>query len=122
MEEVGEHFGFGERRQMLCGRLLDLLRRARDCGFTRAVLFGSFVSSKEQPGDIDLFWTLPDGADTNDLGVPCRELVDTQHSKQRFGFDLFWCYDVPDAIEFMAGLWAVDRIGRKRGLVMVQLR
>lgn len=119
--EVTNHFGKSARRGQLCGALQKVLERAKDCHFRKVVLFGSFVSAKESPGDIDLFWTLAPGTDTDSLTPSCRELIDPAKSKERFQCDIFWCFDEQDQIGRMAAMWGLDREGRKRGLVVIDL-
>jgi hypothetical protein len=121
LQELEERFGVGVGRERLFNGLRDVLQRAGECRFRKVMLFGSFVSAKQYPGDIDLIWALPPGTETGELSLRCRELIDSQNSKQRFGLDVFWCYDLPDALQRMAGLFGMDRTGRKRGLVMIEL-
>jgi hypothetical protein len=121
MQEVAEHFGKTAKRIQLCASLQRVLNIGKDCKFRKVILFGSFVSSKESPGDIDLFWTLAPGTDTDTLKIHCRELLDAPNSKQRFQCDVFWCFDEDDAIRRMAEMWQLDRSGRKRGLVVIDL-
>jgi len=120
-QEVTEYFGKSTRRNLLCMTLQKMLERAKGCNFRKVILFGSFVSSKESPGDIDLFWTLTPGTDTGTLTPECRELLDSANSKERFQCDVFWCFDEQDAISRMSAMWALDRGGRKRGLVVIDL-
>lgn len=122
LEEVIGHFGGGPRRSGLCGRLQTLVERARECNFRKVVLFGSFISSKAEPGDLDLFWTLPTGIDTDSLSNNCRQLIDSQNSRTLFECDIFWCFDEDDAIERMAKMWGFDRKGQKRGLIVIDLK
>lgn len=122
LEEVQQYFGTSPKRAYLCGRLQEILQTARECHFRKVILFGSFVSSKVSPGDIDLFWTLAPGTDTDELPNPCRELLDAPNSKSRFMCDVFWCFDDEATINYMTTLWELDRTGRTRGLVMIELQ
>lgn len=121
LDDVAKHFGKSAKRNQLCVTLTRIVQTARGCNFKKVVLFGSFVSSKDSPGDIDLFWTLPPGTDTDTLRAECRQLLDAANSKQRFQCDMFWCFDDQDAIKRMAAMWGFDRSGRKRGLVVIDL-
>jgi hypothetical protein len=121
MEEVVKYFGNSVKRSRLCTTLQKVLITAKGCNFRKVILFGSFVSSKESPGDIDLFWTLSPGTDTDTLKSNCRDLLDGTNSKERFQCDVFWCFDEDDAIRRMATMWELDRAGKKRGLIMIDL-
>ena len=121
LEDVEAFFGTSVKRTQLCASLRKMLNTARDCQFRKAILFGSFVSSKDSPGDIDLFWTLAPGTDTDHLHHRCRQLLDSANSKGLFMCDVFWCFDDDDSINRMSNMWQIDRQGRTRGLVMIDL-
>lgn len=121
LDEVRERFGTGEKRQDLFSKLSALVRRARDCGFRAVVLFGSFVSSKLEPGDVDLFWVTNADIDTDQLSQACRQVIDSMLIKQQVGFDVFWCPEDTSAVDRMTELWCEDRQRRRRGLLMVNL-
>jgi hypothetical protein len=53
-QEVKETFGFSERRISLLERVYEALTNLKGAGCQTAYLDGSFVSSKESPGDIDV--------------------------------------------------------------------
>lgn len=87
--EFEERFGAGtEKRIQLCSRLRTMLESARHCGFRRVVVFGSFVSSKAEPGDFDLLWLMVPNFDRTQLSAPCRELLESNRSRERFGCDV----------------------------------
>ena len=121
VQEVITHFGASARRTALCTSLQNIIAAARSCQFRKVILFGSFVSSKNDPGDIDLFWTLPPDIDTDDLARACKDLINPQTSKALFGCDVFWCFDDDDAITRMVGMWGFDREMQKKGLIMIEL-
>jgi hypothetical protein len=121
LQEIRTRFANGEKRQRLFDQLCGLIERARDCGFRQLVIFGSFVTAKAEPGDIDFFWVAQGGTDTSLLRQECRQLLDTMHIKNNFGFDAFWCPDEPDAIERMTMLWSEDRNRQQRGLLVLDL-
>lgn len=122
IDEVERRFGGTNTRVRLCGILRRLIARGRDCNFRRVVLFGSFVSSGNHPGDVDLFWVLPPGTETNNLALRCRELLDSANSHQALGCDVFWCFDDDEEVQRMTALWSLDREGRKKGLVVIDLQ
>jgi hypothetical protein len=53
-QEVQERLGFSERRTVLLEQLYSALKNLNEAGCQRVYLDGSFSSSKENPGDIDV--------------------------------------------------------------------
>lgn len=84
-DEVEKRFGWNERRRHLLNglrRVLDELARA---GCERIWLDGSFVTSKQHPGDFDLVWD-PDGVRLLELDPVILDLDPprrAQHDKYR---------------------------------------
>jgi hypothetical protein len=121
IHEVITHFGNSARRAALCTSLQNIIATAQNCHFRKIILFGSFISSKNDPGDIDLFWTLPPETDTDQIAPACKQLINPQTSQALFSCDVFWCFDEHEAIVRMVGLFGFDREMQKRGLIMVEL-
>jgi hypothetical protein len=119
--EIGDRFGQGERRQKLFARLCTLAALGKECGFRALVIFGSFVSSKLEPGDIDLFWITHPEIDTDTLRAECKAILDSEKTKAEFNFDVFWCPDEQGSVDRMTALWGQDRSFRDRGLLMIEL-
>ena len=68
LSEVRAHFGVGSaRRKTLILRLERIHRVARATGrLARFVVFGSFVTSKPEPQDVDLFLVRTDAFDASE--------------------------------------------------------
>jgi hypothetical protein len=121
--EVVQRFGGNALRKNFCERLITFLQRAKRCGFLRVYLFGSFISAKVDPGDVDLMWIHKQDLNYDLLSRDCHELVETSELKQRTGWDMFCCSDNPTVInEFMA-IWRKDKgPGRRpRGVIILDL-
>lgn len=93
MAEIQERFGtINVTRLDLFRRLEELVGILRDSGLVECVYVdGSFVTVKEEPGDIDLIVVLPK---THDWGRSYDTMaeylaLDRKHLKKRFGFDIF---------------------------------
>lgn len=57
--EFRERFAYNERRRHLCDLLLDELELIRSqCSIVRVLVFGSYITDKEEPRDIDLLLSL----------------------------------------------------------------
>lgn len=69
-EELVERFGWNRRRRQLLDGLADALESLSDAGCRRVWLNGSFVTSKDEPGDFDACWDTT-GVDL-DAEIPIR--------------------------------------------------
>ena len=90
--EVVERFGWNERRRTLLGGLERAIRELWSFGCRRFYLDGSFVTTKEFPGDWDGWWE-GEGVDIHRLITHDPLLWDDvpgrRNQKARFGGDLF---------------------------------
>src|SRR5580700_982454 len=105
-QEVKNRFCQGDHRSELAKRLLNLLRRAKDCRFRRVIMMGSFVTAQEKPKDFDLIWLTDPQLELSGLSERCKELVDAARSRERFGCDLLSC---PENSEMLALLVGYER-------------
>lgn len=64
--ELEQRFGWSERRHTLLNGLKRALKPLCEAGCQRVFVNGSFVTNKDNPGDIDIAWD-PNGVDTNRL-------------------------------------------------------
>jgi hypothetical protein len=116
--EVVRRFGGTSRRQALLRGLRLCLEDLHAAGCTRAWLNGSFVTTKENPGDFDLVWDLD--------GVTIRQLhpVLTDLDPPRIAQDLRYGGDIlPNVQEGSSGQPFLDFFqqdsftGRPKGIV-----
>lgn len=118
-----ERFGVGsDRRKALALRLARVHRVAHACGHVaRFVIFGSFVTSKVEPNDVDIFLLMADTFDAAELTGDATLVFDHAAAQAHFGASVFWLRRLavwPDeqrAIEF----WQLKRGGGLRGIVEV---
>lgn len=122
-EEVIERFGAGEVRSRHCERLLSFLRQARSCGFVKVYIFGSFISAKERPGDVDLLW-IYNAEDFEGLSRECKELINYEVMKRREGWDMFCCSNDQFCISYLLKGWRTDKSPEKksRGMVILDIQ
>ena len=79
------------RRQWLGERLRDLLQMAKSTGkLERVFLWGSFVTSKEAPNDLDVLLVMAANFDLEQLSEDCRRLFAYAQARIRFNADVFW--------------------------------
>jgi hypothetical protein len=121
--ELLDRFGTSTSTRVLMGmRLLRVLDLALQSGYVaRAIVFGSFLSGKPEPGDVDLFLVMEDAFDLTALAGEGRLVFEHATAQAHFGASVFWarrasCY--PSETEMVSG-WGLKRDGSVRGLVEI---
>jgi hypothetical protein len=120
--ELLEHFGWNQRRQSLLAGLKLAMNDLRDAGCKRIYLNGSFVTSKDEPGDFDACWN-PTDVDFDRIEPTLLEFDDARAAqKARYGGELFpadWdaMGDGTTFLEFFQSI----RGGGKKGIVRIDL-
>ena len=87
----------------------------------RFVVFGSFVTAKPEPNDVDVFLIMHDTFDLSQVTGEARLVFDHAAAQSRFGASVFWLRDLaalPDEEEAIAS-WEIKRDGTRRGIVEV---
>ncbi|MBI2196980.1 MAG: hypothetical protein HYU42_00035 [Candidatus Rokubacteria bacterium] len=123
MREVLERFGVGsDQRKALALRLVRVHSVAQATGhLARFVIFGSFVTSKSEPNDVDIVLVMADAFDASQLRGEALLLFDHGAAQAYFGASVFWLRRLaawPNeqaAVEF----WQVKRGGGQRGIIEV---
>lgn len=97
MGQLGDNFGFSGRRRYLLSELERFLRSVEGTrmGIIRLIINGSFVTDKEEPGDIDLHFVI----DTKSLLITTdlptfANLMDHDFVKLQFSLDSYCNLDV----------------------------
>ena len=92
IEEVVEHFGTGvAHRQVLAQRLRRIYSLAVSTGhLDRFIIFGSFVTSKPDPGDIDIFMLMDDLFEINKVTGEAAIIFDHMAAQNYEGASIFW--------------------------------
>ncbi len=123
LQEALVRFGSGSiRRRAIAQRLERIDRLARATGhLARLVVFGSFVTSKAEPNDVDVFLLMENAFDAGPLTGEARLLFDHAAAQAHFGASVFWMRRLAalggeqQAIEF----WQTKRDGGQRGIVEI---
>jgi hypothetical protein len=90
---------------------------------SRMVVFGSFVTSKADPNDVDVFLLMADTFDVAQVAGETRLLFDHLAAETRFGASVFWLRRMAalegeqTAVEY----WQIKRDGQLRGIVEIDL-
>ena len=117
-------FGTGsKRRRRLALRLERIFRLAMETGhLARFIVFGSFITTKSEPNDVDVFMIMDDDFDVAELPRESQILCDHAPAQAHFGCSAFWlrrlaAYGGEEAtIEY----WQVKRDGTKRGVIEIR--
>ena len=124
MAELIERFGKANSVRRLVGmRLERILAILVSSGHVaRTIVFGSFLSDKPSPNDVDLFLVMEDSFDLAAVLGEARLLFDHAVAQSHFGASIFWvrrlaCF--PSEEEMVAG-WALKRDGTSRGIVELE--
>ena len=123
LREVLDRFGVGsDQRKALALRLARVYRVAQASGhLARFVIFGSFVTDRIEPNDVDIFLLMADAFDASQLSGEAALLFDHAAAQAHFGASVCWLRrlaawpDEQTAEEF----WQVKRGGARRGIVEV---
>ena len=124
LSETLKHFGTESRqRQIVATRLGRIHRLALSTGqVSRFVVFGSFITAKAEPNDVDIFLLMEDTFDLSQLTGEAY-LVFSNHAvaQARFGVSVFWIRRLAalDGEEKAMEDWQVKRDGGRRGIVEI---
>ena len=123
LREALDRFGIGSpRRQVMALRLERLYQLALGTGHVaRFVVFGSFVTAKPEPNDVDLFLLMSDAFDVDQVAGEAWLLFDHAIAQSHFGASVFWLRRLAalggeqQAIED----WQIKRDGSQRGILEI---
>lgn len=87
----------------------------------RFVVFGSFVSAKGEPADVDVFLLMKDTFDMAQLTGEARVLFDHAAAQAHFGASVFWLRRVAalGGEEQTITGWQMKRDGTRRGIIEI---
>ena len=101
-------------------RLQSLYRLAMTTGcVARFVVFGSFVTAKAEPNDVDLFMLMSDTFDLGRLAGEARLLFDHAIAQSHSGASVFWLRRLAALGGEQIEDWQIKRDGGKRGIVEI---
>jgi hypothetical protein len=85
------------------------------------VVFGSFVTAKSLPNDVDVFLLMEDTFDMAQLTGEARLLFEHAAAQTRFGTSVFWLrrLAVLDDEQTTLSHWQITREGHHRGIVEI---
>lgn len=123
LNDVIEHFGTGNfQRAVLAQRLNRIYDLSVETGQTaRFIIFGSFVTDKPNPQDIDIFLLMEDTFDIRQVAGEARIIFNHMAAQNYEGASIFWLRRMAalDGEDAAIEHWQIKRDGKKRGIVEV---
>lgn len=124
LAETAARFGIGsDCRKRLARRLERIHHVASLTGcLARFVVFGSFVTDKHEPNDVDVFMIMDDNFDMGSLLGETRLLfADHGTAQDHFGASVFWMRRMAAIGGEQAAIedWQIKRDGTERGIVEI---
>lgn len=124
LDEVLARFGHDTpQRQLVTARLLRVYALASGTGkLERFIIFGSYVTAKPDPHDVDIILVMRDDFQEQDYTDEVLPVLDHLRSQRELGASVFWTR--PGAVlletvdEFLA-YWQVTRELGSRGIIEV---
>ena len=116
--------GSSARRAWLSGRLRALLELAAAKGKLRRVfIWGSFVTAKSVPKDLDILLIMDEGFEVGEMPVPAQVVFDSRQAKQMFEADVFWARAAigQEILDLWLDTYQISRSFQKRGIVELEL-
>lgn len=123
LAEVLQHFGTGSVQRRLVGQRLErIYELAKGTGLmVRFTVFGSFVTAKPDPADVDIFILMEDSFDSNQVHGETAIVFDHQAAQNVLGASVFWIRR-PAAIGGETEAlqhWQIKRDNTQRGIIEV---
>lgn len=124
LQEVIDHFGHGSlQRQIVAARLKKIFYFALNTRrMLRFIVYGSFVTNKAEPNDVDIFMVMQHGFDPNMVSGKTRLIFKHLTTQEYEGASIFWGTEsgiIGNVDEFIAG-WQIKRDKTRRGIVEVK--
>lgn len=123
LTNVVEYFGSGSLQREIVGRRLSrIYQLALSTGHVaRFIIFGSFITAKQSPNDVDIFMLMEDTFDSSQVTGEAAIIFDHLAAQNREGASVFWVRRMAaiggeqSAIED----WQIRRDNKRRGIVEV---
>jgi predicted nucleotidyltransferase len=121
MEEIVSRFCGGDMRERWRSVLREVITLAKSTErLEAAYIFGSFVTAKAVPADIDLFLVMSRDFSSNQVVGRARLLFDRSRAAIVWGICIYWITARTDRIPFLE-TWQLRRSGGQQGIGEVDL-
>lgn len=121
-ETVGRFGGDTPWRRLIASRLQRIVHLAMGTGhLARLIVFGSFVTTKPWPNDVDVFLLMEDTFEVGQLTGEARLLFEHATAEAHFGASVFWLrrFAALGGEQEALDHWQVKRDGGRRGVVEI---
>lgn len=124
LAEVVARFGQGSlQRQLVTNRLLRIYELAQATGkLLRCVIFGSYVTSKPNPNDVDIILIMQDDLNEQDYDPDVFPMFDHLRAQRELGASLFAIrpgFIVGEPVDQFIAYWQIKRDLSQHGIVEV---
>ena len=124
IDEVIAQFGGTSQREIMTERLQRIYQLAKGTGnLQRLIIFGSYITAKPEPNDVDVVLIFDDDFDVAACSVEVKMLLNHQQAAIEFGASIFWIRPsllfLQTLDQFIEG-WQTKRDGTRRGIVEVR--
>ena len=123
LSEVIQRFGLGTvQRSIVADRLSRVYQLAASTRqLARFVVFGSFVTSKAEPEDVDIVMLMEDTFDLGSVSGEAALVFQHMDADAHFGASVFWTRrsGAMGGEQAMIEYWQIRREGGQRGIVEI---
>lgn len=123
LEEIIERFGrWSPQRLIMAQRLERIYSLAVETGhLDRFIIFGSFVTNKPDPGDVDIFLLMENTFDVSQFSGETALMFNHMEAQNYEGASIFWMRRLAALVGEQAAIeyWQLKRDGTKRGIIEV---
>ena len=121
--EVIDHFGkTTPQRQIMAHRLEQIYTLSASTGhLARFIIFGSFITTKPEPGDVDIFLLMENEFNVSQVSDKVAFIFNHVVAQNYEGASIFWIRRLAalEGEEATIAHWQLKRDGSQRGIVEV---
>jgi predicted nucleotidyltransferase len=123
IDEVVARFGKGgDQREAVTKTLMRIYNLVAATGYLdRFIIFGSYVTNKPEPNDVDIFLVMAEEFDVDKQTGDTRKLFSHTQAQASFGASVFWVNRSTSfaSIEDLIDGWQTKRDLSQRGIIEV---
>jgi hypothetical protein len=88
----------------------------------RVFIWGSLVTAKPAPKDLDILLIMDDDFEVDELAAPAQAVFDSLRARLMFQSDVFWARSSigPELLDLWLDTYQTSRRFRKRGIVELE--
>ncbi|MFY9224492.1 MAG: hypothetical protein WAQ98_17595 [Blastocatellia bacterium] len=126
IEQVIERFAsISPQRELITKKLVKVLNLAKSTNkLSRFIIFGSYITSKLAPNDVDIILVMADDFNIMECNEQTIVLFDHRVAQEKLGSSVFWVRPsllILETIDQFISHWQVKRDKTHRGIVEIIL-